>query len=138
MKAESLIISLKSVRNIADGKEKLQGSAHFVSFYESMKIHILNYSRRKNNKLLIERANELPEFSFDEIEDLLDNSSMTLSSKFSLIDVLFLLFQQARKEIRYNTRDKLRDLSSKLSSIIHIIEHPGIEDLIRNVEKEKI
>ncbi|MFT5513754.1 MAG: hypothetical protein ACI8SE_002163 [Bacteroidia bacterium] len=133
--------ALYNLKQFCSGKAPVVSGNAFIDYYNRTKALVGTYAVQKQSRFFEEKLVELPELSVAEIDKLVqekdggDNYILARGGGTSLAGALIavilglILFFKDGSNKKVRTSDKLEHIEDIIDSLVHVINHPGFEEL---------
>jgi hypothetical protein len=136
-----LIYSLEMIGDFSEKIDAINSADEFFKIHNRNKRMLQELTKFRNTDYFAEKVNEYPNISENELDEYIkDNNKsgnliLILGGWIFMLIALIVKTAKTRGNNLGGTKNKLRTIKSINDSIIHVIKHPGFEELIRDKNK---
>ena len=123
--------SLKSIIYYCESPNKIDSATNFIGLINTTKEVVSNSEAIPAIK---DRVAQIPNFELSEIAEQISASEREMSPSWFEIIFSFIRIVKLNKEPIHDIHNKFETTKSLCHSVIHIINHPGFEELLGNKE----
>ena len=121
--------SLKSIIYYCESPDKIDSASNFVSLIQNTKDFV---SKSEVTDSIKERVNKIPKFDLSEIIQQISAYESKMSPYWYANIFAFLRTSKLNDTYIHEINNKFETTKSICQSVIHIIDHPGFEELLEN------